>query len=127
MMKALSIQQPWAYLIVHGYKGPENRTWWTSFRGRLLVHASKKIDHEGIEWLRRTHPEIPLPDKFDTGGIVGAATLTDCVTTSDDPLFFGPYGFVMADPEPLSFRPLRGHLGFFDVPDLTAPVEGAKE
>ena len=34
-MKALSIQQPWAWLIAHGKKDVENRTWATAFRGGL--------------------------------------------------------------------------------------------
>lgn len=40
-MKALSIRQPWAWLIVHGGKDIENRSWHTKFRGRFLVHAAK--------------------------------------------------------------------------------------
>ncbi|ODS87283.1 MAG: hypothetical protein ABS44_11750 [Chryseobacterium sp. SCN 40-13] len=39
-MKALSIKQPWASLIVQGIKDIENRTWKTNFRGRIYVHAS---------------------------------------------------------------------------------------
>lgn len=38
-MKALSIQQPWAWLIVNGYKDVENRDWNTKFRGRFYVHG----------------------------------------------------------------------------------------
>ncbi|MEI3544750.1 MAG: ASCH domain-containing protein [Alphaproteobacteria bacterium] len=43
----LSIRQPWAWLIVNGYKDIENRTWPTHFRGKVLIHAGKKWD-EGI-------------------------------------------------------------------------------
>jgi len=32
-MKALSIRQPYAWLIIHGYKDIENRTWGTRVRG----------------------------------------------------------------------------------------------
>ncbi|WP_245839042.1 ASCH domain-containing protein [Yersinia kristensenii] len=39
-MKALSIRQPWAWLIVNGYKDIENRTWNTKCRGPVLIHAS---------------------------------------------------------------------------------------
>ena len=38
-MKALSIKQPWAWLICAGYKDIENRDWSTKFRGRIYVHA----------------------------------------------------------------------------------------
>ena len=40
-MKALSIRQPWAWLILNAGKDIENRSWYTSVRGRVLIHASK--------------------------------------------------------------------------------------
>jgi len=43
-MKALSIKQPWAYLIANGIKDVENRTWQTKYRGWVLIHASAKSD-----------------------------------------------------------------------------------
>jgi hypothetical protein len=36
---SLSIRQPWAWLIVQGHKPIENRTWPTTYRGPLLIHA----------------------------------------------------------------------------------------
>lgn len=39
-MKALSIKQPFAALIVHGIKDIENRTWKTNYRGKIYIHAS---------------------------------------------------------------------------------------
>src|SRR5438045_8559495 len=38
-MKALSIRQPWAWLIVNGHKPVENRSWSTKYTGKLLIHA----------------------------------------------------------------------------------------
>ena len=44
-MKAISIKQPWAWLIISGYKTVENRKWYTAHRGDILIHASKsKLD-----------------------------------------------------------------------------------
>lgn len=40
-MKALSIRQPWATLILRGGKDIENRVWRTKQRGTVLIHASK--------------------------------------------------------------------------------------
>lgn len=40
-MKALSIRQPWAWAILHTGKSVENRDWYTEYRGRVLLHASK--------------------------------------------------------------------------------------
>lgn len=125
VIRALSIQQPWAWLIVNGYKPVENRHWPTKVRGRVVIHAGKKFDREGYEWVRVNFPEIPMPhpDAFERGGIVGSATLTACVTESDSPWFFGDYGFVFADPRSCALWPCRGMLGFFDV---TAEVEAAR-
>ena len=42
-MKAISIKQPWAYLIVYGIKDIENRTWACPKKyigQRVLIHSS---------------------------------------------------------------------------------------
>ena len=41
-MKAISIKEPWASLILNGHKTIETRTWKTTYRGKLLLCASKK-------------------------------------------------------------------------------------
>ena len=41
-MKAVSLWQPWASLIVHGIKGVETRGYPTNVRGRVAIHATKK-------------------------------------------------------------------------------------
>src|SRR4051794_36490822 len=87
--KALSVRQPWAWLIVNGFKPIENRDWPTRFRGKLLIHASKgmtKHEYEDCADLvaaieRRLETKIPLPafDDLERGGIVGEAEIVDCV------------------------------------------------
>jgi hypothetical protein len=42
VVKTLSIRQPFASLICRGIKTIENRSWDTSYRGKLLIHASGK-------------------------------------------------------------------------------------
>jgi len=117
--KVLSIKQPWAWLIVNGYKDIENRSWSTKFRGRFFVHASKKIDMRGYESVRKHHPwiEMPEPKDFFFGGVVGTAVVTDCVTETCSPWFVGEYGFTLADAKPMTPIPLKGQLGFFDAPE----------
>jgi activating signal cointegrator 1 len=39
-MKAISLLQPWATLVVMGVKTIETRSWQTPHRGELLIHAS---------------------------------------------------------------------------------------
>lgn len=110
---ALSIQQPWAWLIVNGFKDVENRSWSTRVRGFVGVHAGLKYDRDGHDWVRSEFPQIVLPELLDVGGIVGRVRVTDCVQELDSPWFFGPYGFRLADAQPLPFAPCRGKLGFF--------------
>lgn len=124
-MKALSIMQPWAWLIVMGYKPVENRDWQPhnpglKFRGEFLIHAGKKYDKEGAAWIQENFPEIPLPKGIyggpeSQGGIVGIGELHDVVRQHESEWFFGPIGLCIRNARPLPFMPYRGQLGFFDV------------
>lgn len=120
-MKSISIRQPWAWAIIHGGKDIENRTWHTNYTGTILIHAGKKFDHDGYKWLVDNRVivqyDIPTPDQYQMGGIIGISNITGCVSRSQNPWFFGPYGFKMADSSPVKFVPLRGRLGLFNVPD----------
>ena len=117
---ALSVRQPWAWLLVNGYKDVENRNWSTNFRGDCLIHAGKSFDKDGYEWIKRNFKDIPLPqpDEFKRGGIVGWVRVTDCVKEYDSPWFFGRHGFVVEGKGELTFVPMRGKLGFFKVPEI---------
>ena len=88
-MKAITIKQPWASMIVEGIKDVENRTWRTSFRGRVLIHAGAKED---IRWYDRTN-ELSASIVHNTierifsekdynetfGTIIGSVEIIDCV------------------------------------------------
>lgn len=118
-MKAISIRQPWAWLIVNGYKDIENRSWPTRFRGRVLVHAAKAMTRGEYEvacnMAQHLGVTIPAANELDRGGITGEAVITGCVDGSPSPWFFGKFGFVITDARPLPFQPLKGSLGFFEV------------
>lgn len=122
-MKALSIRQPWAWLILNAGKNIENRDWPTRMRGRILIHASKgmtRADYESACYTAMTADariEIPELDALERGGIVGSIEIVDCVASSDSPWFFGRYGFILRNPQALPFTPYKGRLGFFDAPD----------
>lgn len=119
MRIALSIRQPWAWLIVNGHKDVENRDWPTSYLGAVLIHASKTRDLEGygqaLQICELLGITLPPLDDLPKGGIVGEATLHDCVTECDSPWFVGEHGFLLRDARPLPFVPFRGRLGFFNV------------
>ena len=114
-MKALSTKQPWAWLIVHGYKGIENKTRGTRLREEILIHTGLRPDKAGDEWVRKTFPEIPLPPlaELPLGGVVGRATITGVCWESDDPWFTGPVGIILEQAVPMPFVPGKGLLGYF--------------
>jgi hypothetical protein len=121
-MKALSLVQPWAWLAIHGGMTIENRSWSTSYRGRLLIHASAKLTAETLyrarAWVHETiglEAALPIPflgGELRLGGIIGAVTLVDVLRPTGMPTrrwhMPGAYGFVLADPEPLPFRACKG-------------------
>lgn len=125
-MKVLSIRQPWAWLIIHGGKNIENRTWHTKFRGRFLVHASQgmtKIEYKAAQcYAADRGVTVPPFDELQRGGIIGSVELVDSVDHSDSPWYMGEKGFVLRNPAPIQFTPLRGRLGFYDGPSLVNPT-----
>lgn len=121
-MKAISIRQPWAWLIIHSGKDIENRSWPTSFRGRVLVHASKGMTRSEYEEaydfvMCEVDPKICMPtiESLPRGGIVGEIEIVDCASQSSSPWFVGPFGFVLRNPKPRPFQQCKGALGFFEV------------
>lgn len=143
MSPAISVRQPWAWLIIRPditdpierakafaegkIKDIENRDWPTNFRGRVLIHASKKCTkaeyEDAIEFMEMRRLEyiggsFPAIDQFERGGIVGSVEIVDCVTESESQWFMGHHGFVLRNPKPLPFTPWKGRLGFFNVPEI---------
>lgn len=143
-MKAISIRQPWAYCITQLGKRVENRSWGTSYRGPILIHAAKGMEFHEYQhvafFVEYHYPEIappgappislPAANSIDRGGIVGRANLIDCIRSRGAlpfgksrawgdahivPWWQGPYGFVLDDVEPLPFVPCKGKLSLFDV------------
>lgn len=125
-MRALSIRQPWAWLIANGYKDIENRVWSTRYTGPLLIHASKGMTRDEYEdvsdLLAEDSPfkgmgiRLPAFADLERGGIVGMAHCGGSVDTCASPWFFGPYGFVLSEQRAFPMIPFKGQLGFFDVP-----------
>lgn len=117
-MRALSIRQPWAWLVVNGYKDIENRTWSTKFRGRIYVHAGQRTVPDDYHQQREyaTEAGIVIPSQLVRGAIIGEVTITGCVFASESPWFCGPYGFTLENPVAYDTPvPCRGQLGFFQV------------
>ena len=85
-MKAISIKQPWAYLIASGIKDIENRTWKTKFRGRVLIHSSK-TEYETPMYLLNDRQydsimqekRIEINNSLEYGCIIGSVEIVGCV------------------------------------------------
>ena len=83
LVPALTVQQPWASLIMAGAKVWEWRNWHTEYRGLLWIHAAKEPPVE-LEVLRREEDfrralgeweeDNPLP----CGKLLGQVELLDC-------------------------------------------------
>jgi len=141
-MRAMSLWQPWASLMVHGHKRNETRSWSIEYRGRVLIHAAKRFQQEEREiciyapfapCLARHYnklKDIPL------GAIIGSVHIVDCVPTNwavsritDQERHFGNYAdgrFAWITENPVAFKepvPFRGQQGFFNVPDELVPEE----
>lgn len=124
--KALSIQQPWAWLIVNGYKDIENRDWLKRYPSRILVHTGQKFDLDADRALRAgRHPVgrgIVLDPAIQaaycaahvpTGGLVGMVDIIGVQEEHDSQWFVGEYGYILANAKTLPFLPWKGVLGFF--------------
>ena len=124
-MKALSIRQPWAELILQGRKTIELRTWQTHYRGRIAIHASQTVREEacvayGLD-----------PARVIRGALVGTVELVDILALDeaawevlrDQHLllrdFPGPmFGWRLKNPQHLPQPiPVRGRMSLFNVPD----------
>ena len=130
-MKALSITMPWAWLILKFGKDVENRTWRTDYRGRILIHATKKPDPNWRDILADAFHPGKFGEKFEEkwreinrtwcGCIVGSVELVDCTWGAKDVLFSSPwaepemYHWVLKNEillkEPI---PVRGSLGLWE-------------
>ena len=100
-MKALSLTEPMAWAIFHG-KDVENRTWPTKFRGRVMIHASKKLDLVHYDWIaqneNRLGCQLPQPEDLVHGAIIGEVDIIDCVRGhSSRWAMEGQYQFVLAN------------------------------
>jgi hypothetical protein len=84
-MQVLSVRQPWAWAIARGYKEVENRTWDTTYRGLLAIHASLRMDQDSLK-----NPMLkdvgwdPADPMAATGGIVALVNLDGICTLAKD-------------------------------------------
>jgi len=119
VIKAVSIKQPWASLIVEGTKTIETRKWATKYRGPLLLVSSKQVDRYG--------PANCVRGPQPLGMALAVANLVDCriMKRSDEEAaccqeYPGAYAWVLEDVKPIEPFPVKGQLSLYDVeiPDV---------
>lgn len=144
VLDALSISQPWAWMIISGRKRIENRQWGAAQLAqararvgrRFAVHAAKSYDADAAEDLADHGIVVPERPALAAGAIVGVATLARVITVAEalaDPdledqrLFIsGPACLVLADVVAVDPIPARGFLGFWPLTDAAAEALAAQ-
>lgn len=134
----LSIRQPWTSAIAFGPKRCENRTWFSSYRGPLALHAGKSKATLKLPLLRELWgggsgpwPAISFdPAQYPLGCVLATCHMIDCCspegfrskyadrfTASHAYFVDGPWCFVLARVQPLATpMPLAGQLNLWNDP-----------
>jgi activating signal cointegrator 1 len=111
-VKALTLIQPWASLIIDGRKTIETRKNAWSHRGPVAIHAGLKVDREAC--IRFGYN----PDTIPRGAVLGLVNMYDCVrfpdlrTPPDEYGDFTPgrHGYLLQWAKPFSSPiPARGY------------------
>ncbi len=132
---ALSLTQPWASLVAIGYKKIETRSWSTSYRGPLWIHAAKGFDTYAKGFAQTERALGRIPGRLPFGAIIAKVELIDVRLAKDveqeisalERLYgdysWGRYAWIFENVEALAEPiPCKGRLGLF-VPQLPQEVK----
>jgi hypothetical protein len=146
-MKALSIRQPYASLIIAGIKNVENRSWGTKYTGQLVICATKSPDAK--KWWEPMRDKcavlgVKFPEALCciNGAALGVVDLNHMVWTAEDGAtetdhptipqadlmtWWNPdmIGFILEHPlQLLTPVPVIGRLGLYNLPeDVAAQIK----
>ena len=82
-MKALTLTQPWATLVALGHKKVETRSWSTSYRGPLAIHAAKGFPADARAFAEEERALGRVPAQLPLGAVVATARLVAVRPTFD--------------------------------------------
>ncbi len=82
-MKVLSIIEPWASLIKENVKYIETRSWKTTYRGKIYIHASLKKVPKNNDHINKLVSLLKEKD-FKYGHIIAEANLVDCIYMDEE-------------------------------------------
>jgi hypothetical protein len=118
-MRVLSIRQPWAKLVVIGWKPVEYRSWSTEYRGPVAIHAARTLD-QPLDILTREYGPAFVRD-LPVGVIVGIVELVDVIEYGER-----DYGFVLRKPRRIEPVRCTGERGLHVLPaNLVRQVQAA--
>ncbi len=128
-MKVISLTEPFATLIKEKKKRIETRSWKTSYRGELYIHASSTRVPK--EWKENKELMNLVQEELTFGKIICKCNLVDCIEMTEEwidkikkkqPEEYacgiyekGRYAWVLEKIEPLE-EPItvKGHLGIWN-------------
>jgi len=127
-MKVIIIKEPFATLIMNGYKMIETRSWKTNYRGELYIHASGKSLAK--EYLNNPYVCKLIKDmNMNYGNIICKVNLVDCVYMDSEFIKnikrkemeynlglyeVGRYAWIFVDIVPISPIPAKGKLNIWN-------------
>ena len=90
-MKAISLQNPWAQLVVSGFKTVEAKTWTTDYRGELLIcskaRSDKSLEKAVLDVIEEeTDLAFEQSEFFVNGAVLGKVQLVDIRPLTEDDL-----------------------------------------
>jgi hypothetical protein len=117
-MKAITVKQPWASLLIGGEQSHETRSWQTQYRGLLLIHAANRPSMYRRRLARDPRrAALFAAEPVPCGCVLGFAVLADCVP-AEALDHAGSWAWRLERPTQLSQPfPVRGALGLFEVND----------
>lgn len=115
-MKCLTLHAHWAEAVFALGKDVENRTWTTSFRGPIAIHAGSRVSKTLCHQLGLD------PRVLTTGAIIGTVELVDIVKNSRSLWAMNSYyHWIICNPLRLALPVVRrGQLGLFNIPNILA-------
>ena len=105
-VKALSVKQPWADMIMNGQKKIEIRTWRTRYRGDVIICSSQspKTERSGLA--------LCIAEIYD----VRPVTKEDSVNACCDVDIETEYAWCLKNIRRLKyFEPIKGKLSIYDI------------
>jgi hypothetical protein len=124
-MKCISLRPGWAWAVIFGRKTVENRSWKTTYRGPLAIHAS--ASRASIVDICEAAERISgrrMPEEIEFGAIIGVVDLVECLPPEEhlkrmDAKWAAPgcYHWLLRNPRPCAPFDIKGKLMLWDVPD----------